>query len=355
MGDKEEGDIFEGVQSYETLQEEEGKEVKVKAGPTITSGDGGNPSNGSSSSSSSSSSGSNSSSSSSSSDTEHGGVKSESDEDKSEGDERGEEGKKKKQKRLPWVKKIESLYLEVWQSSKLIERIALGKDVRVLFGRDKKSNVVLNNPSTSRRHCALAVGVPPEVPAMDQAGITLLDLKTNNGTFWTSSYPCRPPNRQRVPKGGSVTLKNGYCFRCGESSQSYVVRGLDGNKHQNPNFMKVIDSEEVGRNNALSKDFGLAGPAKKRGHGAMVSSNPFKESYRDSDISQQIPTVLPTLVDDSFKRKLSSGGTTFSFHNKLKSEMDTIRYEHEHKMRKRVLEMMREEADCQTQLDMTTK
>lgn len=334
MGDNVDEDvIFEGIQSYEALQEDEGKE-KVKAEPAESS-------------KSSSSDGSNESSQ---------GVKSESEEDKTE-DEKGEEGSRqqKKRKRLPWVKKIESLYIEVWQNSKLIERVPLGKKERVLFGRDKKADVVLHNPSTSRKHCALAVGVPPEAPATDRGGITLLDLKTNNGTFWTPSFPCRPPNRQRVPKGGSVTLKDGFCFRCGESSQCYVVKGLDGIKHQNPNFTKVLDSEEVGRNNALSKDFGLSGPAKKRGHGAMISSNPFKESYRDSDISQQIPSVLPALVVGSFKKAEESGGTTFSFHNRLKSEMSTIRYEHEHKMRKRVLEMKREEADCQSQLDMTTK
>lgn len=327
MGDAN-GDIFEGVQAYETLGAEPEADPPTNSQPE-SDVDRSHPG-----------------------DVET-GEKSDS-EDKSE-DEKVEGGKKKKQKRLPWVKKIETLYLEVWQSSRLINRIALGKKERIIFGRDKAADVVLHNPSTSRKHCAIAVGVPPGTPAMDQDGITLIDLKTNNGTFWTSSFPCRPPNRQRVSKGGSVLLKNGYCFRCGESSQCYVVKGLDGNKHLNPNFMKVVDSEEVGRNLSLSKDFGLSGPAQKRGHGAMISSNPFKEGFRESDISQQIPTALPALADESFKKKLASGETTFSFHNKLKTEMNNIRYEHEHKMRKRVLEMKREEADCQSQLDMTTK
>lgn len=39
--------------------------------------------------------------------------KSDNEDDKSEDEKEG--GKKKKQKRLPWVKKIEALYLEVWQ------------------------------------------------------------------------------------------------------------------------------------------------------------------------------------------------------------------------------------------------
>jgi hypothetical protein len=70
-------------------------------------------------------------------------------------------------------------------------------------------------------------------------GITLIDLKSTNGCYYSTNWPCRPDTRKKLPKGGTVTLKEGYCFRFGESSQSYVVRGLapaTAAHGTNPNF-----------------------------------------------------------------------------------------------------------------------
>lgn len=259
----------------------------------------------------------------------------------------------KKRKQLDWVRKIETLYLDVMQEGKCIQKIPLGKKERVKFGRDKKADVILYNPSTSILHCAIAVGTPPTVPAMDRGGITLLDLGATNGTYWTPSWPCRrETGRQRVPLKGSVTLKDGFCFRCGESSQSYVVRGLDGSKHNNPNFAKEIDYGDKGLDNSLSKDFGLGTSVKKAGYGAMISKNPFKEGDAEAPA---VAVMLPSVRDDSLKKKLLEGGTTFSFHNKRKAEEDNIRYEHEHLRRRDVQELKKKMANPQDALDITTR
>ena len=150
-------------------------------------------------------------------------------------------------------------------------------------------------------------------------------------------------------------LKEGFCFRFGESSQSFVVRGLAPAtqvKDKNPNFCKPTD-KDVGRDNALGRDLGLETNVKKRGHGALITSNPFRGGPEISSATQYLASVNDSKSELS--QKILSGGTTFSFHKRQKTEIESIKFEHEKKMRKRVLELKKSEADAREALDMCDK
>jgi pSer/pThr/pTyr-binding forkhead associated (FHA) protein len=262
---------------------------------------------------------------------------------------------KKKKKRLGWTRKIETLYFDVMQSSKLVDQLPMGKKEKILIGRLKEAEITLHNPSISRKHAAICVGVAPDSPAMDAGGITLIDLKASNGTYYSTSWPCRPDVRIKLQKGQSAVLKEGYCFRFGESSRSFVVRGLSTasrkNKDKNPNFAKP-GGEDINRDKALGKELGIEQVSKKRSYGALIGANPFKEQ-KEIKNTAFLPSLAQSKSQTDLSEKLLSGGTTFSFHQRKKSEIDSIRFEHEHKMKKRVLEMKKAEADRQTALDMT--
>eukprot|EP00463_Aulacantha_scolymantha_P006596 TRINITY_DN830_c0_g1_i1.p1 TRINITY_DN830_c0_g1~~TRINITY_DN830_c0_g1_i1.p1 ORF type:complete len:116 (-),score=7.63 TRINITY_DN830_c0_g1_i1:287-583(-) len=65
------------------------------------------------------------------------------------------------------------------------------------------------------------------------------------------TYPCRRKKTCRVQSNGTL-LKENMCFRFGESSRSYVLRGtmsmVDG---KNPNF----GPKETGPSKKLDRDF----------------------------------------------------------------------------------------------------
>jgi len=237
--------------------------------------------------------------------------------------------KKKKEKRLPWVNDpIPTLFVEVWKAKRIIKRIPLGKKNRILFGRCKEADVPLLHPSLSRKHAALVVGCPPGTAHAFKA--TLIDLKTSNGTFVSLSYPCRRKKGGRCKPNGTL-LKENMCFRFGESSRSYVLRGtlsmVDG---KNPNFVK----KESVLSKQLDRDFCNLGsvsskPRKKRVTKRRIISNPFREKPKYSN------PLLPELNPEVHK-KILSGETTFSFHKRRKTELDHLKDDHEKKYRKRV-------------------
>ena len=243
-------------------------------------------------------------------------------------------GKKKKQKRLAWVTEPQkSLFLDVMKEGKIVERIALGGKSRLIFGRKKEADVVLHHPSASRKHAALVHGVPPgtKLPSDSAKGATLIDLKAANRTYFSPKYPCRPgAGRVKMEQGSSIVLEEANCFRFGESSRSYIVRDLYGKKSPyNPNFQK--DSND----NRLSKDFGIVSKVERDESGGSIGgprdlANPFQETATYS------APFLAT-VNKDLKGKRPIGEPTFSFHKRRKTEMASIRNEHEKKYRNEIL------------------
>lgn len=218
-------------------------------------------------------------------------------------------------------------------SGKVINQVALGSKSRYVFGRDKEANILVMHPTISRKHAAIVHGVPPGTPDASSGCATLLDLKAGNGTFWSKRYPCRGETKVRLLAGSAITLKEGVCFRFGESSRSYVVHGIAGataTKQNNPNFYKKKDAADI----HLSRDLGLESDRKKAKSLGPTFRNPFKQS---SHTSNSVNVMLPTLAASA--PKLDPNGTTFSFHNRKKNELDKLKYEHEHLKRKRVLEL----------------
>jgi len=251
-------------------------------------------------------------------------------------------GKKRKKKRLDWVTEPNKfLYLDVYSGGKLIEQIALGAKSRYVIGRDKSVGILMMHPSISRKHAAICHGVPPGTTDI-ACGATLVDLKGGNGTFYSKSYPCRGSRKARVTPGTGQVLKEGTCFRFGESSRSFVVRGLAGataTTVNNPNFKKKADAREI----ALSHELGLENAMKKKARKVGPTfKNPFKQA---SYSSNQTNLMLPTLTEAA--PKLKPGETTFSFHKRGKSELDNIKFQHEHLNRKRVLELKAKQAKAE--------
>lgn len=251
----------------------------------------------------------------------------------------GKKGKRRKKKRLDWVKEPNKfLYLDVFKAGRLISQVPLGGKSRYVFGRAKEGvDVITVHPSLSRQHAAICHGVPPGLPNSEGGTVTLLDLKTLNGTFYSLVYPCKGSARQRLAAGMGVVLKEKMCFKLGESSRSYVVRGIASNtakKFGNPNFEKKPEIRDV----QMSRDLGLEEGTKKRKLGIGVArSNPFRETNHSVN---QTNTMLPTL-NVAVAPKLVAGETTFSFHDRAKTERDQIRYNNEFLKRKRVQEELR--------------
>lgn len=249
-------------------------------------------------------------------------------------------GKKRKKKRLDWVTEPNKfLYLDVYSGGKLIKQIPLGAKSRYLIGRDKECGILMMHPSISRKHAAICHGVPPDTPGAESGSATLLDLKGGNGTFYTKRYPCRGSSKQRVTPGTGLVLKESMCFRFGESSRSFIVRGMAGataTKANNPNFMKRTDVRDV----QMSRDLGIEDDStkkKSRKTGGPMYKNPFKQSsYSANSTNLMLPTLQPGAP------KLT-GETTFSFHNKKKTDLDNIKYQHETLNRKRVLELKKKQ------------
>lgn len=251
-------------------------------------------------------------------------------------------GKKRKKKRLGWVTEPNKfLYLDVFSGGKRIKQIALGAKSRYVIGRDKecgKDGILMMHPSISRKHAAICHGVPPDTPDAASGCATLLDLKAGNGTFYSKRYPCRGESKAKLASGTGLVLKEGMCFRFGESSRSFVVRGMAGataTKNNNPNFRKERDARDI----ALSRDLALDDDMRKKARKVGPTyKNPFKtEAHRENKTNLMLPTLSVSAP------KLGVGGTTFSFHNRKKDELDKIKYEHEHLHRKRVLELKAKE------------
>lgn len=232
-----------------------------------------------------------------------------------------------------WVKPpIPTLFLEIMRDGKLVKRLPLGAKSKYKFGRDKKCDIKLQNLSVSRMHAVLVNGSPPAENKLGLPCLTLLELRANNGTFYSEKYPCRGKLKRRVKKG--VVLYEGMCFRLGDSMQSFVVRGLQGKRDpKNPNFGSDPLSSK------LDKDFGLSyGETSKATVPRQVSSNPFKERPMASN-----KPVLPSVNLDVAPKLV--GETTFSFHKRRKTEMESIRKEHEAKYRNQILQIKLAEKD----------
>lgn len=194
------------------------------------------------------------------------------------------------------------------------------------------------NPSISRKHAAICHGVPPGLEGAETGSATLLDLKTGNGTFYAKRYPCRGQYKTRVAAGSGIVLKEGMCFRFGESSRSFVVRGMSAataKRQGNPNFSKGVDARDI----AISRDLGLSDGSEKKKHktGSVIHRNPFRE---DTSSVNTTNLMLPTL-NAAVAPKIVEGATTFSFHNRKQLEKDQIRFEREHLNRKRIQEELR--------------
>jgi len=248
-------------------------------------------------------------------------------------EEGSKKGKKRKKKRLDWVTEPNKfLYLDVYSGGKMIDQIPLGAKSRYVIGRDKGAGILMMHPSISRKHAAICHGVPPGT-VETAAAATLVDLKGGNGTFYSKSYPCRGQRKARVTPGTGQVLKEGMCFRFGESSRSFIVRGMAGRTATtmgNPNFRKKADARDI----ALSNDLGLENDMKKKARKVGPTfKNPFKQASYESNNTN---LMLPTLTAGAPK---ITGETTFSYHKRAKSELENIKYQHEHLNRKRVLEL----------------
>lgn len=248
-------------------------------------------------------------------------------------EEKTKKGKKRKKKRLDWVTEPNKfLYLDVYSGGKMIDQIPLGAKSRYVIGRDKGNGILMMHPSISRKHAALCHGVPPGTTEAG-AGATLVDLRGGNGTFYAKSYPCRGQRKFKVTPGTGQVLKEGMCFRFGESSRSFIVRGMAGRTAttaNNPNFKKEVNARDI----ALSNDLGLENDMKKKARKVGPTyKNPFKQASYSSNNTN---LMLPTLTAAAPK---PAGETTFSSHNRKKSEMANIKYQHEHLCRKRVMEL----------------
>lgn len=132
--------------------------------------------------------------------------------------------KKKKSKRLHWTAKkpIKTLQFKVTKDGQIIRKWALGEKTRYLIGREMGVvDVLLLNPTVSRKHAALVHGTPSGKP-----GVTLIDLKSGAGTY--ISKRLGHAKRVKVKSGEGVVLREGMCIHFGESTRTYIVEGLHG-------------------------------------------------------------------------------------------------------------------------------
>jgi len=101
-------------------------------------------------------------------------------------------------------------YIEVIKSGEAIDKIQLGKKATVLGRNADVCDVVLDHPSSSRKHAAIV--------HHKNGKLYLIDLQSGHGTF---------VDEVRIKPNSPMSLKEGMTIRFGASSRLYVVHGVE--------------------------------------------------------------------------------------------------------------------------------